>query len=288
MIQSMTTFARFTDQGDWGMATWEIRAVNHRYFDCTIKMPEILRELETNIRLQLQQQLHRGRVECFLRFQPSERSNLNLVLNNDLVKKLSETINEIKKQMPNAASVDPIKILAWPQVLQVVEENIEGVQEKVLQLFGKTLKDLVATREREGSALAAIIKNKIQEVLIIVEKIKDKVPKILANQRAKIMKRLEEIKSELDQSRFEQEMVYFAERFDITEELDRITTHCKEIERILNTSGSVGKRLDFLMQELNREANTLTAKSSDIEVTQGAVELKVLIEQIREQVQNIV
>lgn len=288
MIQSMTTFARFSDQGAWGMATWEIRAVNHRYFDCTIKMPEVLRQLETNIRQQLQQQLHRGRVECTLKFQPGEQSGLNLMLNTGLVKKLSNAIDEVKNYVPTTSAVDPMKILVWPQVLQIVEEDVEAVHKVILQLFEKTLADLIAAREREGVALAKIMQDKLQEVLAIVSKVKNKIPGVLANQRTKIMQRLEEIKSELDQARLEQEMVYIAQRMDVAEELDRLETHSKEIGRILIAGGNVGKRLDFLMQELNREANTLASKSVDVEVTQAAVELKVLIEQMREQVQNIV
>lgn len=288
MIQSMTTFARFSDQGAWGMATWEIRAVNHRYFDCAIKMPEVLRQLETNIRLRLQQQLHRGRIECMLKFQPGEQSGLNLMLNTSLVKKLANAIGEVKSYVPTIPAVDPMKILAWPQVLQIVEEDVEAVQKIILQLFEKTLADLIAAREREGVMLAKIMQDKLREVLVIASKVKNKIPLVLANQRTKIMQRLEEIKSELDQARLEQEMVYIAQRMDVAEELDRLEMHSKEVGRILVVGGNVGKRLDFLMQELNREANTLASKSVDVEVTQAAVELKVLIEQMREQVQNIV
>ncbi len=190
--------------------------------------------------------------------------------------------------MPTIPAVDPMKILAWPQVLQVVEEDIEAAHKIILQLFEKTLIDLIATRKREGAALVKIMQSKLREVLAITGKVKTKIPLVLANQRAKIMQRLDEIKSELDQTRLEQEMAYIVQRMDVAEELDRLETHSKEIGRILMTGGNIGKRLDFLMQELNREANTLASKSVDIEVTQAAVELKVLIEQMREQVQNIV
>jgi uncharacterized protein (TIGR00255 family) len=190
--------------------------------------------------------------------------------------------------MPMTAEVDPMKILSWPQVLQTVEVDAESIHKTILQLLEKALADLVATRKREGEALAEILKSKIQEVLAIAGKVKNKMPQVLAEQRAKIMARLEEIKGDLDQSRLEQEMAYIAQKADVAEELDRLETHCKEIQRILITGGNVGKRLDFLMQELNREANTLSSKSADVEVTQSAVELKVLIEQMREQVQNIV
>ena len=286
MIYSMTAFARSVEQGDWGMATWEIRSVNHRYFDSVIKMPEVLRQLETEIRPQLQQQLGRGRVECMLKFQPGERSNLKLRLNASLVKELVGAVDEVKKQGATAEA-DPMRILSWPQVLQVVDEGDKEAQEAILKLFKKTVTDLLEMREREGRALAEIIKGRLQAVLVLVGKVRARVPQVLANQRSKMMMRLEEIKGRLDQSRLEQEMVYLTQRTDVAEELDRLEAHTKEVERILTVGGSVGKRLDFLVQELNREANTLASKSIDITVTQDAVELKVLIEQMREQVQNI-
>lgn len=287
MIQSMTTFARCSDQGSWGMATWEIKVVNHRYFDCIIKMPEAFRSLEANIRLQLQQRLQRGRVECFLRFTREEQNDTNLILNTELIKKLTTAIGEIKNYLPTSP-VDPMRILSWPQVVQETEVDFVAAQEAVLQLFEKSLADLVITGEREGISLAKVLKDKLQEVLTIVDKVKAKAPQALANQRLKVIKKLEEVATNLDQSRLEQEMVYFAQKIDVAEEIDRLEMHAKEVIRILDGGGTVGKRLDFLMQELNREANTLTSKSTDIEITQLAVELKVLIEQMREQVQNIV
>jgi uncharacterized protein (TIGR00255 family) len=181
-----------------------------------------------------------------------------------------------------------MKVLAWPQVLQTTESDLTVAQEMILQLFEKTLAELVVTREREGSTLAKLLQDKLQEVLTITAKVKTKVPQILNDQRLKVVKRLEEVVANLDRSRLEQEMVYFAQKIDITEELDRLEMHAREVIRILDEGGLVGKRLDFLMQELNREANTLGSKSVDVEVTQAAVELKVLIEQMREQVQNVV
>ncbi len=288
MTQSMTTFARCSAQDLWGTAAWEIRIVNHRYFDCALKMPETFRALETNIRLQLQQRLHRGRIECSLRFTPGNQGEPNLSLNVPLVKKLLDAVQEIKSYLP-MATVDPMKILSWPQVLHSTEEDLTAIQEVILQLFEKTLVELIATREREGEVLAKLIKDKLQDMSNIVVHVKNKMPQILAEQRTKIMKRLEEALVNLDQSRLEQEMVYFAQKVDITEEIDRLEAHIKEVVRVLDReSDPIGKRLDFLMQELNREANTLASKSVDIETTQAAVKLKVLIEQIREQVQNIV
>jgi len=287
MIQSMTTFARLSDQGDWGMATWEIRVVNHRYFDCALKMPEAFRQVEANIRLQLQKQLHRGRVECSLRFDHGEQGESNLVLNKELVKKLVDAVSEIKTYLP-MSTIDPMRILSWPQVLQTAEEDPGLAQDMVLQLFEKSLAELVDTRKREGLALAKVMQDKLQEVLNIVSKVKNKIPQILNNYRQKVIKRLEDVVASLDQSRLEQEMVYVAQKIDITEEIDRLEVHAKEVLRIIDDGDMVGKRLDFLMQELNREANTLSSKSIDAEITQSAIELKVLIEQMREQVQNVV
>ena len=165
MIQSMTTFARLSDQGDWGMATWEIRVVNHRYFDCALKMPEAFRQVEANIRLQLQKQLHRGRVECSLRFDHGEQGESNLVLNKELVKKLVDAVSEIKTYLP-MSTIDPMRILSWPQVLQTAEEDPGLAQDMVLQLFEKSLAELVVTRKREGLALAKVMQDKLQEAII--------------------------------------------------------------------------------------------------------------------------
>lgn len=283
----MTTFARCSDQDTWGMATWEIRIVNHRYFDCSLKIPDAFRSLDANIRLQLQQQLHRGRVDCMLKFDHGDQGGLNLSLNTALVKKLLEVVSEVRSYLP-MATVDPMKILSWPHVLQTTEEDLTIAQEVILRLFEKTLVELIATREREGMVLSKLIKDRLQEMLTIISKIKNKIPQVLADQRLRVVKRLEEALASLDQSRLEQEMVYFVQKVDITEEIDRLGAHIQEVTRVLDNGGPAGKRLDFLMQELNREANTLASKSVDIEITQAAVELKVLIEQMREQVQNIV
>ena len=287
MIQSMTAFARDSDQDSSGMATWEIRVVNHRYFDCNIKLPEMFRHLEANIRLVLQQKLQRGRVDCMLKVDADAESNIELTLNTELVKKLLNVAQEIKSYLP-MSTIDPMKILAWPRVLQTSEVNSDVMQDMVMHLFTRTLQELVAMREREGVALLRIIKEKLQEMAGIIDKVKDKLPHILTEQRLRITKRLEEVVVSFDQLRLEQEIIYFSQKIDVTEEIDRLYTHIKEVSRTLVSGDVVGKRLDFLMQELNREANTLASKSVDITTTQAALELKVLIEQMREQVQNIV
>ena len=208
-------------------------------------------------------------------------------LNTALVKKIIDAVQEIKSYLP-MSTIDPMKILSWPQVLQVVEEDSKIAQEMVLALFEKTLAELIATRVREGVVLSKLIKDRLQEMSAIIFRVKSKMPQVLADQRLRIVKRLEEVLANIDQTRLEQELVYFAQKVDVSEEIDRLEAHITEVIRVIAEGGSAGKRLDFLMQELNREANTLASKSVDIEVTQLAVELKVLIEQMREQVQNIV
>ena len=287
MIQSMTAFARCSDQDDLGSATWEIRVVNHRYFDCSVKSPEAFRQLDSSIRLKLQKKLSRGRIDCSLKFSVEEQSGADLEINAPLMEKIIDFAKEVKNHEP-MSDIDPMRILSWPKVLQTPEKDATVSQDMVLNLFTKTLEELVAAREREGKELSGLIKKRLQEVLVIVDKVKSKIPLVLEGQKQKIIKRLEEVVDRLDQSRLEQEMVYFAQKTDVTEEIDRLGAHVKEVLRILDEGGVVGKRLDFLMQELNREANTLASKSVDVEVTQFDLELKVLIEQMREQVQNIV
>jgi uncharacterized protein (TIGR00255 family) len=282
----MTAFAQCSDQGTWGMATWEIKVVNHRYFDCSIKIPEMFHTLDPTIRLQLQKMLHRGRIDCSLRFIP-EDNDVKFILNKVLVKKLINVVAELKNYLPKA-TIDPMKILSWPNVLQSVERDLTAAKEAILCLFVKTIEEVINMRNREGSILTKLLQNKMQGALDIITEIKEKIPDTLINQRHKLNKRLEEITVNLDQSRLEQEMVYFSQKVDITEEIDRLFAHIHEALKTLNNNDLIGKRLDFLMQESNREANTLASKSINIIITRAAIELKMIIEQIREQVQNIV
>jgi len=288
MLQSMTAFARCSSQGEWGQATWEIRAVNHRYLDCGFKMPELLRLLEPKLRLLVQQKLQRGRIECSLKLQPGEKAGIDFSLNTTLVKKLSNVINELGTYVTNLSTVDPLKLLNWPDVLQVPEEDVQELHAAVLQLFGQALVEFTATRVREGEAMKSVLERDLVQISVIVAEIKSRMPQILENQRVKLMTALESIKDKLDPQRLEQEMLITAQKIDVTEELDRLDLHVEEVKRVLGIENAAGKRLDFLMQELNREANTLASKSVDATVTKFAIDLKVLIEEMREQVQNIV
>jgi uncharacterized protein (TIGR00255 family) len=287
MIYSMTAFARQVDQGDWGSATWEIRAVNHRYLDCSFKVPESFKSLEMQWRELAREKIQRGRIDCILQYKPSSKEHSSFSIDKNLVQNLAYAINEIKQCIPEAKTVSPLQILSWPNVLQVGEENIEAIQDAVTKLFVKMLDELVVARAREGNALQKILEQKLRDIAEREQKIRVRAPKILQLQQAKIMSRFAEIKAELDPQRLEQEMVLLAQRVDIMEELDRLTTHVKETQHVLREGGRIGKKLDFLLQELNREVNTIASKSIDTETTSFAVELKVFIEQMREQVQNV-
>jgi uncharacterized protein (TIGR00255 family) len=288
MIKSMTSFAHHSEQGNWGSAVWEIRCLNHRYFDCSFHLPESLRNLESELRESLRSQLTRGKIDCYLRYQPGEAVKLKLSLNTDLVKQLAVAANKLKAQFKNSlSSVDPMRVLLWHDVLQISETESELVRKKIIKLFEQTLAGVIIIRKREGSSLGKLIVQRLQNVLLEIGKIKKLLPLIIKSRKEKLLSHLEEVKVELDASRLEQEMVFFAQKIDVTEEIERMELHIQEIQRILKQGGVVGKGLDFLMQELNRDANTLASKSVDKRVTHAAVEIKILVEQMREQVQNI-
>ncbi len=206
----------------------------------------------------------------------------------NLVKQLAAATAAISKQFDSSLSpVNPMHVLSWHNVLQISTSNSELVGEKIIKLFEKILKELIATRKKEGSVLKKLLIQKLNALFAEIVKIKELLPAIIAKQRAKILSHLQAIQEKLDPMRLEQEMIFFIQKIDIEEELDRLTTHIKEAFRVLKQDGVMGKRLDFIMQELNREANTLAAKSADKKTTHAAIELKILIEQMREQIQNI-
>lgn len=287
MIHSMTAFARRTAQHPWGTAVWEIRSVNHRYLELTLRLPETLRELETPIRERIKQHLQRGKIECYLKYQPLGADLNTLTVNHALVEQLATTATKVKAFFPNTAPINIMDVLSWPEVLRINETQTAIGTPSLLELFDATLKDLVTARAQEGKALHDIIVKRLKETLQLTEKIKKRLPLTLENQRKKIIARLEEMKTQLNPERVEQEMVLLAQKMDIAEELDRIKIHVDEANRVLREDKAAGKRLDFLLQELNREANTLASKSMDGPISAAAVDLKVLIEQMREQIQNI-
>jgi uncharacterized protein (TIGR00255 family) len=288
MIQSMTAFARSENKGDWGQLVCEMRSINHRYLELSLNIAECLRHLEMPLREHLKKKLQRGKIECLIRFQPSLTANHSLFkVNEAVLNQVAAASKLIAGYVPDAQMLNVADLLRFPGILENREVDIEALQTPVFSLLEQTLAELLAARKREGAELSQLFLQRIQLISAELNKITTRVPQLLIEQRDKLNKRFQEAKVELDANRLEQEMVFFAQRMDVTEEIDRTKTHIKEFCRILQAGGLVGRRLDFLLQELNREANTLGSKSQDPLLSHAAVEIKVLIEQIREQVQNV-
>ncbi|MEX0617737.1 MAG: YicC/YloC family endoribonuclease [Pseudohongiellaceae bacterium] len=287
MTSSMTAFSRRQQQYDWGSLTWEIRSVNHRYLETGIRLPETYRGLEAAVRDALRKSLSRGKVDCQLRFQADEGQQTELNIDAGLVSKLVNAEATVRSIAGQAERLTTAEILRWPGVLKEAEEELDVREKQAIDLFHLALEDLMEARRREGEALESLLRQRIATIGEIVASIRERLPEILSRQRDNLITRLSDLKVELDPERFEQEVVVLAQKADVDEELDRLAAHLKEVDRVLGMSGQKGRRLDFLMQELNREANTLSSKSFVSETTLHAVELKVLIEQMREQIQNI-
>jgi uncharacterized protein (TIGR00255 family) len=287
MIRSMTAFARHEFTDDWGNLSWELRTVNHRYLDISLRLPEEMRRLETKVRETVGRFLQRGKLDCNLRYQPSGTGGAEFTLNEDLAKRISHVSRKVDGMLYNPSPVSSMEVLKWPGVLEAESPDLEQLQQKALTLLETALAELIETREREGARLKELLVQRCEAMQKAAATIQDRMPQVLSIFRERLLARFDEIREQLDENRVEQEMVIVAQKLDISEELDRMETHVQEVLRVLDKGGAVGRRLDFLMQELNREANTIASKSIDSDVTQAAVELKVLIEQAREQVQNI-
>lgn len=287
MIQSMTAFARTQGQGEWGTAVCEIRSINHRYIEMVVRLPEPLHELETAMRERIRNYIKRGKIECYLRYQPGDVLGTEITINSHFAEQLCKANETIAKFLKNPAPLNTMDILRWPGVLQIAEVDLEVIEDKVLQLLEKALEELVKARQREGQELKQLFLQRLDSMKIETAKVRQHIPEILERQRERLMQRFTDAKVEFDSGRLEQELVLFAQKIDVSEELERIDTHISEVRRTLKQGDVVGRRLDFLMQELNREANTLGSKSTDSDTTRASVELKVLIEQMREQVQNV-
>lgn len=287
MVHSMTGFARDEANFSWGTLSCEIRSVNHRFLEPHFRLPELLRALEPELRARLRSTLQRGKVEIAFQLSVDESASESLTLNLDLAEKLAEAIRQVNAVLDSPAPASATDILRWPGVLDSRKLDREEAEQAVLSLFNNCLQQLSAHRAREGAELAALIEQRLEAILAEVEKVRSRLPIIMQAQRDKLLERLEALKSEVNPERLEQELVFYAHKADVDEELDRLLTHVNEVRHTLQQGGAIGRRLDFLMQELNREANTLASKSMAADTTQSAVELKILIEQIREQIQNI-
>lgn len=286
MPRSMTAFSRQSAQFDWGVITWEIRSVNHRYLELDLRLPDTARELEMELREQARKQLNRGKVNCFLQMQ-LEHSGQQVDVNLEAAKRYVDASQQISALLPDAAPISALDVLRYPGVLREPEVDPDLLKQEIQALYQRTLQQLCETREREGKKLKVFIEQRLEGISNEVDKVRKRLPEVLAIQQQKLRDRLAELKSEIDNDRLEQELVYVAQRADVDEELDRLQAHLGEINHALAQKGPIGRRLDFLMQELNREANTLSSKSLATDTTQSAVELKVLIEQMREQIQNL-
>jgi uncharacterized protein (TIGR00255 family) len=286
MIRSMTAYARREIKGEWGSAAWELRSVNQRYLETYIRLPEQFRSLEPVIRERIRARLTRGKVECNLRFELDPSAQSSLILNEKLAKQLIEAANWVKMQS-DEGEINPIDVLRWPGVMSAQEQDLDAISTQLMQALEGTLDDFITARESEGTALQAMIEQRLDGVSAEVAKVRSQMPNVLQWQRERLVSKLEEAQAQLENTRLEQELVLMAQRIDVAEELDRLEAHVKETHNILKKPEAVGRRLDFMMQEFNRESNTLASKSINADITTSAIELKVLIEQMREQIQNI-
>jgi uncharacterized protein (TIGR00255 family) len=282
----MTAFTRQEMQQPWGALIWELRSVNHRYLEPHFRLPESLREIEGPLRESLRKAISRGKIEATLRFVPENASGALQVDQARLQEVLAAT-RVLQKAGTEMQPLNPLELLGWPGVLVESALDMREVKQQAQILFRDGLNDLIAGREREGEELNQLIIQRLDSIDAIVEEVKQMLPGILQAQRDNLQQKLCELSSELDPGRLEQEIVILAHKADVDEEVDRLQTHVQEVRRVLTQKGPIGRRLDFLMQELNREANTLSSKSIVAATTRSAVELKVLIEQMREQIQNI-
>jgi len=288
MIHSMTGFASTEHQFDSGRLAWEIRSVNHRFFEIGIRVPEEFRVLEPEIRRIIGEYLSRGKVDATLRYTPAAAVSSSILhLNSELVRSLLVLQKELQNLSGIDQEADLQSLLRWPGVVEEQAPDPQPLHQAALDLLSTAARELQAARRREGEQMDAAIRERVSGIENWVAQIREWLPEIRASLRQKLLSRVEDLQQPLDPGRLEQEVAFLAQKMDVDEELDRLLAHVKEIQHVLERDDPVGRRLDFLMQEFNRESNTLSSKSVDKRTTQAAVELKVLIEQMREQVQNI-
>lgn len=288
MIHSMTAFARGDDANHAGSLTWEIRSVNHRYLDTSMRLPDGFRSLENDFKEIVRQNVARGKVDATLRFElDGAEKQTTISLDDARIQALMTAQSQVQSQSPDATPLTVSQILAWPGVVKAEETDYEELFDTARKLLVKTLAELVEGRAREGARLVAFIEQRCDQIESIVSEVTERREVVVDGARARLMQRIEGLDLEFDPQRLEQELAIQAQRLDVTEELDRLGAHLAELRQILSSGKAVGRRLDFLMQELNREANTLGSKSNDAITTRFSMDLKVLIEQMREQIQNI-
>jgi uncharacterized protein (TIGR00255 family) len=287
VTRSMTAFARQEQQTEQGDLTWEIRSVNHRYLETSLRLEERFRPLEMKIKKLFSDKLGRGKVDASLRYKLPEAQQSSLHLDQELAKSVIEHCDDLAQLTTRAAPTDMLRVMQWPGVLQAESLDQDALNKTVMSALENAIDELIVTRETEGAALQQMIEQRCTEINNIAIDVRERMPEILEQQRTRLAERVADLQVNLDPERLEQEMVMLAQKSDVAEELDRLQSHIVEVQNVLQRDEPTGRRLDFLMQELNREANTLGSKSINTETTRHSVDLKVLIEQMREQIQNI-
>lgn len=287
MIYSMTAYATRMLATPLGVVHWEIRSINHRYLDLSFKLPDTLRALEWDCKEWVRQFISRGKVECFLKFEPSIAAEQALRVNFLRADRIIDACSKLNERLSNPSPISPLEILQIPSVLEPIEIKLSAVRLPILNGLETTLQDLMENRAREGKSIQQLLENRLLNMKTALQDLSHRLPDVQKLYREKLRVKLADLKMQIDEPRFEQELIYWLQKSDISEELDRLSLHLTEVERILAQGGVLGRRLDFLMQELNREANTLASKALDTETVNTAIQCKVLIEELREQIQNL-
>lgn len=287
MIASMTGFARREISGSWGALVCELRSVNHRFLESGFRLPDELRAAEGELRQRLARELKRGKVDCSISYRRLQGAETALEVDSAALERLLSSVRDISRSLPGNPTVNVLDVLRWPGVLRDETDSGDELLKATHAVFGNTLEELIAARAREGQRLRELLEQRCNGLEALVAHVRTRLPEVQARVRTRLDDRLAELKANVDQERLEQELAILLQRLDVDEELDRLAGHIVEIRRVIDGSEPAGRRLDFLMQELNREANTLSSKSQDLETTRSAVDMKVIIEQMREQVQNV-
>ena len=287
MIASMTGFARREISGNWGALVCELRSVNHRFLESGFRLPDELRAAEGELRQRLAREIKRGKVDCSISYRRVQGAETALEVDAAALERLLASVRDISRSLPGNPTVNVLDVLRWPGVLRDETDSGDELLKATHTLFGNTIEELIAARAREGQRLRELLEQRCNGLEALVAHVRTRLPEVQARVRTRLDDRLAELKANVDQERLEQELAMLLQRLDVDEELDRLAGHIVEIRRVIDGSEPAGRRLDFLMQELNREANTLSSKSQDLETTRSAVDMKVIIEQMREQVQNV-
>ncbi len=287
MIRSMTGFARRESQGPWGTLVCELRTVNHRYLETSLRLPDELKALDGDIRQLIGGALRRGKVDANLFLKSTTLLAPTFELNQELIAHLAAKLREVERLLPAATPINPVDVLRWPGVIREADRDLQPVVVAAMELAAASIAELNEMRAREGARIRDLIRQRCDAMQITAKAVRGRLPEIAARIRTRVTERIAVLGATPDHERLEQELVMYAHKMDVDEELDRLDSHLVEIAGIIDSKEPAGRRLDFLMQELNREANTLSSKSQDVETTRAAVDLKVLIEQMREQIQNI-